>query len=66
MFAREILDRAGRQDIALQPIRLADYTRDSTPPPYTVLANLAGAALGVTLRPWQEALAAYMDDLRNT
>lgn len=45
------------------PIKLAEYTRDSTPPPYTPLANLAGAALGITLRPWEEAVAAYLRTL---
>jgi dTDP-4-dehydrorhamnose reductase len=62
-FCREILRQAGRADLPVTPIRLADYRRDSTPPPYTPLANLAGADLGVTLRPWQEALAAYLASL---
>ncbi|RRR66357.1 MAG: dTDP-4-dehydrorhamnose reductase [Candidatus Viridilinea halotolerans] len=59
-FARVILDQAGYTALPLQPIRLADYQRASTPPPYTPLANYAGAALGITLRPWEEALAAYL------
>jgi dTDP-4-dehydrorhamnose reductase len=62
-FAREILRLAGRADLPVAPIKLADFTRDSTPPPYTPLANYAGAALGIGLRPWQEALAAYMETL---
>jgi dTDP-4-dehydrorhamnose reductase len=62
-FCREILRQAGRADLPVTPIRLADYRRDSTPPPYTPLANLAGADLGVILRPWQEALAAYLASL---
>jgi len=59
-FAQEILRQAGRAATPLAPIRLADFRRDSTPPPFTPLANLAGAALGIGLRPWQEALAAYL------
>jgi dTDP-4-dehydrorhamnose reductase len=62
-FCREILRQAGRADVPVTPIRLADYRRDSTPPPYTPLANLAGTDLGVVLRPWQEALAAYLATL---
>jgi dTDP-4-dehydrorhamnose reductase len=62
-FCREILRQAGRADVPVTPIRLADYRRHSTPPPYTPLANLAGADLGVVLRPWQEALAAYLATL---
>lgn len=62
-FAREILRQAGHDDGAIRPIRLADYRRDSTPPPYTPLANCAGADLGITLRPWQAALAAYLTTL---
>jgi dTDP-4-dehydrorhamnose reductase len=37
-----------------------EFKRASTPPPYGVLHNLAGAAIGITLRPWQEALQDYM------
>jgi dTDP-4-dehydrorhamnose reductase len=62
-FARTILRLAGRTEVAVTSIKLADYQRDSVPPPYTPLANLAGAALGITLRPWEEAVAAYLVEL---
>lgn len=62
-FCREILRQAGYADVPVTPIRLADYQRDSSPPPYTPLANLAATDLGVTLRPWQDALAAYLATL---
>lgn len=65
-FAREILRQAGHEHVTLTPIKLADYQRDSTPPPYTPLVNACGAALGLTLRPWQEALAAYLAKLKET
>ncbi|MFV9504701.1 MAG: dTDP-4-dehydrorhamnose reductase [Oscillochloridaceae bacterium umkhey_bin13] len=61
-FARTILDLAGYPDFPLTPIKLADYQRASTPPPYTPLANLAGTALGLGLRPWQEALVEALRD----
>ncbi len=59
-FAREILRQGGYPNITLTPIALADYERASTPPQYSPLANIAGAALGLHLRPWQEALAAFL------
>ncbi|MCI0726066.1 MAG: NAD(P)-dependent oxidoreductase, partial [Chloroflexi bacterium] len=61
-FANEILRLAGLEDVHNVPIRLRDYRRDSTPPPYGALYNVAGAALGITLRPWQDALAEYWQD----
>jgi dTDP-4-dehydrorhamnose reductase len=59
-FAREVLRLAGQGDVELTPISLADYQRDSSPPPFAPLANTAAAALGITLRPWQEALAEFV------
>lgn len=44
----------------VEPISLAEFRRASTPPPWTPLANGAAAALGVTLRPWQDALAEFV------
>lgn len=63
-FAQEILRQGGYGDLVMTPITLADFQRPSTPPPYTPLANLAGAALGISLRPWQDALSAYLATLR--
>jgi len=60
-FAREILRLSGRGHVPVEPIKLADYARLSAPPPYTPLRNFCGAALGITLRPWQAALAEYLD-----
>ncbi|RPJ03139.1 MAG: dTDP-4-dehydrorhamnose reductase [Chloroflexi bacterium] len=60
-FARQILNLAGFADIPIEPIALAEYRRASTPPEYTMLRNMAAARLGVTLRPWQAALAAFLE-----
>lgn len=59
-YAREVLRLSGREDVPVHPITLADYPRASTVPPFAPLANTKGAALGIELRPWQEALAAHL------
>jgi dTDP-4-dehydrorhamnose reductase len=59
-FANEILRCAGLSHIRNVPILTHDYPRASTPPPYAALKNVAAAALGITLRPWQEAVADYV------
>lgn len=58
-FARYILDLAGMADVPIQPIAMAEYQRPSRPPEYAVLQNTVGAQLGIGLRPWQEAVAAF-------
>lgn len=62
-FAAEIVRLAGHTHVQLQPIALADYPRDSRVPPYTPLRNIAAAALDIQLRPWQAALADYIQRL---
>ena len=65
-WAREILRLAGKPDVRVRPVTTREY-RASLPagavaphkPPFSVLRNLAGAALGIELRSWQEALAEY-------
>jgi dTDP-4-dehydrorhamnose reductase len=59
-FAQEILRQSGLGHVPLAPMALADYKRDSTPPPFSPLANEAAAALGITLRPWEAALEEYL------
>jgi dTDP-4-dehydrorhamnose reductase len=59
-FARKILERKGLADIPIEPIALADLDRPSRVPPYTPIRNFCGAQLGITLRPWPDALAEYM------
>jgi dTDP-4-dehydrorhamnose reductase len=63
-FARAILQGAGYGAVPITPILSADWPRPSRPPLHSVLANTAGAALGLTLRPWQQALAEYLALLR--
>lgn len=60
-FARYALDRAGHKSTPVQPITSADWPRASTPPLNCGLHNTAAAALGVTLRPWQAAVDAFLE-----
>ncbi|MBE0689468.1 MAG: dTDP-4-dehydrorhamnose reductase [Anaerolineae bacterium] len=60
-FARYILDRAGYADTSIERITSAEWQRTSVPPAYSPLANTAGRALGITLRPWQAAVDAFLD-----
>jgi dTDP-4-dehydrorhamnose reductase len=58
-FAVEILKQSGRESVPVSPITSGEFERVSTPPPFAPLRNTVGTALGITLRPWQEALADY-------
>jgi dTDP-4-dehydrorhamnose reductase len=59
-YVCEVLRLAGREHIAVEPIGLDDFQRPSTPPRFAPLANTAAAALGITLRPWQEAVEEFL------
>lgn len=56
-WAVETLRLAGYAGKPVQPIPASEFRRPARPPANGVLHNWAGAALGITLRPWQEALA---------
>ena len=58
-LAEATLQAAGRGHIPLSPIKLGDWPRPAPPPPHAVLVNQTAAALGITLRPWQEAVQEY-------
>ena len=60
-LARFALDCAGYSAVPIQPIRSNEWPRPSTPPPYTPLVNSAGPLVGITLRPWQEAVQAFLE-----
>lgn len=65
-WVQEILRVAGKTSVRVRPLTTAEF-RASLPadavapekPPYSVLANTKAAALGIELRPWQDALAEY-------
>lgn len=59
-LARYVLNQAGFAHVPIDKIVLAQYPRPSTPPEYGVLKNSAAALLGITLRPWQDAVSAFL------
>ncbi len=56
-WAREVLRLAGLRHVAVQPTTLAEFDAPYRKPVFSALANNAGTRLGMTLRPWQEALS---------
>ncbi len=61
-WAVRILEFAGRGHVPVKPIHASEWKRPSNPPRYAPLRNFCGAALGITLRPWEQALRAYFDE----
>ncbi len=58
-WAERILALAGRSGVSVAPARLADFPLAVPKPAYSVLRNFCGQDLGITLRPWEEALQDY-------
>jgi len=56
-WAQAILQMAGREDVRLIPTQ--NYQRAARVPKHAELRNFCAAELGITLRPWREALANY-------
>ncbi len=64
-FAAEIFRQAGVK-AELSPINSREYGAAARRPAYSVLSNCRLAAAGVSpRRPWQEGLAAYLDERRD-
>ena len=59
-FARAILDGAGYADLEILRGRTSDLSVAAPRPAYSVLGSARARALGVTLRPWRDALTAYL------
>ncbi len=60
-FARYFLDKAGYADLPVSPIAAQEWPRASTPPAYAAMRNLAGQHIGIVLRPWQDAVDAFLE-----
>jgi dTDP-4-dehydrorhamnose reductase len=61
-FAQEILRQAGRNSVRVLPISTVQANRLARRPAHSVLSPTSLHALGIRLRPWQEALAAYLQE----
>jgi dTDP-4-dehydrorhamnose reductase len=64
-LAAEVLRASGRAAVPLAPIASADWVRTVHAPNHAVIVNQAAAALGIQLRPWQEAVREYAATLRH-
>ena len=60
-LARAALDQAGYPEVPIERVRTADYPTPARRPRQTALDCERAAAAGARLRPWREALAAYLD-----
>jgi dTDP-4-dehydrorhamnose reductase len=58
-LAQAVLAASGRGHIPLEAIASGEWVRPTKPPPHAVLVNQAGSALGIRLRPWQQAVEEY-------
>lgn len=61
-LARYALDQAGLAAVPIAPISRHQWPRPSMPPAYTPLANHAAASVGITLRGWQAAVTAFLQE----
>jgi dTDP-4-dehydrorhamnose reductase len=58
-WARKILELSGRGHVPVEPIQSDHWQRTAPVPLYAPILNFTGAALGISLRPWPEALQEY-------
>jgi dTDP-4-dehydrorhamnose reductase len=63
-WALKILELSGRGHVPVEPITGDQWKRAAPPPLYAPIVNSTGAALGITLRPWEEALQEYFSGAR--
>lgn len=59
-LARYVLERAGFESTPIEPITARQWQRPSLPPAYSPLENIAGKMIGISLRPWQQAVDAFL------
>ncbi len=59
-FAREIVTTAGLTDVVVEPIRTEDLPRPARRPSYSALSGASMDRFGDRLRPWPDAVAAYI------
>ncbi len=59
-WAVEVLKSSGRKKVKVEPIKLKDFQRKSTPPLYAVLENNLAKELGIVLPNWNQSLEQYI------
>ena len=64
-FAKEILAKSGRGSIPVHPITTDQSARPARRPHYSVMSPSSLHAFGIRLRPWQEALTAFLKERGN-
>jgi dTDP-4-dehydrorhamnose reductase len=62
-WASVILDGIGRHDVALEEITADEFPRAAIVPANSELANETARAVGVTMRPWGEALSEHLREM---
>ena len=62
-FARETLRQSGRAAVPVHPITTDQSARPARRPNYSVLSPSSLHAYGIRLRPWQQALRAFLEEL---
>jgi dTDP-4-dehydrorhamnose reductase len=61
-FARAILDSAVYGDLEVEATATKDLSLPAARPTYSVLSCTRATQLGVTMRPWRDALTAYLEN----
>ncbi len=61
-FAREILAQSGRGSVPVHSITTDQSARPARRPHYSVLSSASLEAYGIKLRPWQDALRAFLKE----
>lgn len=59
-WAAAVLNNLGRDDVALEEISGDEFSRAAAVPANSELANEMARSVGVTMRPWGEALASHI------
>lgn len=60
-FASAILESAGYGDLEVEPIETKDLSLPAARPTYSVLSCELATQFNVTMRPWRDALTAYIE-----
>ncbi len=64
-FAKEIVRRSGMEGVEVLPLSSKELNRPAARPAYSVLSTeKLVRETGVTLRPWREAVGAYLESVR--